>query len=160
MNFFVQTITFDTISTTFTPGHTLNQKYNKELTDPAQYVIYETGEILSTTVTATTTEVTVKISESGRFDEVGQFYTPGGFRGVADVTKTLTADINDASDPLITPVSSVEISDPALLPDDYYIPETIDVNNGVDAEYQLTRANADYTYVYDSTNKKLSLIHI
>lgn len=157
MNFFVQTVTFDTISTTFTPGHTLNQKYNKELTDPAQYVIYETGEILSTTVTATTTEVTVKISESGRFDEVGQFYTPGGFRGVADVTKTLTADINDASDPLITPVSSVEISDPALLPDDYYIPETIDVNNGVDAEYQLTRANADYTYVYDSTNKKYTI---
>ena len=155
MNFFVQTITFDTTTTTFTNGHTLNQKYNKELSDPAEYVIYETGEILSSTVDSVnnTTAVTVKISEAGRFDEVGQFYTPGGFRQVTDVTKTLTADINDTNDPLITPVSSVEISDPVTLPDDYYIPETIDVNNGVDAEYQLTRANGDYTYTYNSTSK-------
>jgi hypothetical protein len=137
MNFFTQTITFDTTTQTFTPGDTLNQKYNKTLADPAVFEMFETGEILSSTVTATNTEVTVKVPETGE-----------GFREV----KSFTTTINDQA----TPLSTIEVTDALNLTDRFYIPNTVNIDNGVDAEYTLT-LDTDYTYVWDEVNKKVTI---
>ena len=135
MNFFAQIVTFDTTTQTFTPGDTLTQEYNKNLN--GTFETRTTAEIVSATVGASSTEVTLKINE-----------TQPALRKEEDFSVVLT-NTNTGG----TALSSVVVTD-TKLKDKWHSPISIDVDNGVDAVYQLTLANSDYTYTFNETTKE------
>ena len=135
MNFFAQTVTFDTITQTFTPGDTLNQKYNKNL--DATFETRTTAEIVSASVGTSSTVVTLKINE-----------TQPSLRKEEDFSVVLTNQ-NTGGNTL----GGVTVTDPKLK-DRWHSPISIDVDNGVDAVYQLTLANNDYLYSFNETTKE------
>jgi hypothetical protein len=135
MNFFAQIVTFDTITQTFTPGDTLNQKYNKNL--DATFETRTTAEIVSASVGPSSTVVTLKINE-----------TQPSLRKEEDFSVVLTNQ-NTGGNTL----GGVTVTDPKLK-DRWHSPISVDVDNGVDAVYQLTLANNDYLYSFNETTKE------
>lgn len=135
MNFFAQTVTFDTITQTFTPGDTLNQKYNKNL--DGTFETRTIAEIVSASVGTSSTVVTLKINE-----------TQPSLRKEEDFSVVLTNQ-NTGGNTL----GGVTVTDPKLK-DKWQSPISIDVDNGVDPVYQLTLANSDYLYSFNETTKE------
>jgi len=135
MNFFAQTVTFDTITQTFTPGDTLNQKYNKNL--DGTFETRTTAEIVSASVGTSSTVVTLKINE-----------TQPSLRKEEDFSVVLTNQ-NTGGNTL----GGITVTDPKLK-DKWHSPISVDVDNGVDAVYQLTLANNDYLYSFNETTKE------
>lgn len=138
MNFFAQTVTFDTITQTFTPGDTLNQKYNKNL--DGTFETRTTAEIVSVSVGTSSTVVTLKINE-----------TQPSLRKEEDFSVVLTNQ-NTGGNTL----GGVTVTDPKLK-DRWQSPISIDVDNGVDPVYQLTLAGNDYLYTFNETTKEGSI---
>ena len=132
---FAQIVTFDTITQTFTPGDTLNQEYNKNLN--GTFETRTTAEIVSASVGASSTVVTLKINE-----------TQPALRKEEDFSVVLT-NTNTGGNAL----SGITVTD-TKLKDKWQSPISIDVDNGVDAVYQLTLANNDYTYTFNETTKE------
>lgn len=135
MNFFAQTVTFDTITQTFTPGDTLNQKYNKNL--DTTFETRTTAEIVSVSTGTSSTVVTLKINE-----------TQPSLRKEEDFSVVLTNQ-NTGGNTL----GGITVTD-AKLKDRWHSPISVDVDNGVDAVYQLTLANNDYLYSFNETTKE------
>lgn len=135
MNFFAQTVTFDTITQTFTPGDTLNQKYNKNL--DGTFETRTTAEIVSVSTGTSSTVVTLKINE-----------TQPSLRKEEDFSVVLTNQ-NTGGNTL----GGITVTD-AKLKDRWHSPISVDVDNGVDAVYQLTLANNDYLYSFNETTKE------
>ena len=135
MNFFAQTVTFDTITQTFTPGDTLNQKYNKNL--DTTFETRTTAEIVSVSTGTSSTVVTLKINE-----------TQPSLRKEEDFSVVLTNQ-NTGGNTL----GGITVTD-VKLKDRWHSPISVDVDNGVDAVYQLTLANNDYLYSFNETTKE------
>ena len=153
MNFFVQTITFDTTSQTFTPGDNLNQEHfvdkldenNNPVLDAngnpeKEFKVRTIGEIVTAPVLNGQTVVTLKIHE-----------TQPDLRKEEDFS-VVVLNQNTTNDAL----SSITVTD-AKLKDKFHEPISIEYINQNDPNATtttLTLANGDYNYSFNEATKE------